>query len=343
MMIMMELSPLRWEVVNLYIYRHWQGLKHKHNNIVIGLGNFDGVHIGHQKLISEVVNLAREIGGTPAVFTFYPHPMAVLDPENCPPLLLSQEAKQKFIARMGVEVLLLVPFDLEFARLSPEGFISDVLNKELAARGVVVGYNYTFGHCGRGTPDLLKEYADRYQYQLRVVPQVTIGGQVVSSSLIREMLVKGQVAEAAKYLGYYPFIEGQVVVGDRRGGRLGFPTANLNIDQTYLVPANGVYSVKVQVDGEAYLGVANIGFKPTFQGKERNIEVHLLDFYQDLYGKHIKVNFIMRLREEKKFTTPSDLIKQIEQDIIQARAGGEGERIKKSTSQYKFNRQRLHK
>jgi len=338
----MGLSPLGWEVVNLYIYRHWQGLKHKHNKIVIGLGNFDGVHIGHQKLISEVVNLAEEIGGTPAVFTFYPHPMAVLHPENCPPLLLSQEAKQKFIARMGVEVLLLVPFDLEFARLSPEDFVNNILSEELAARGVVVGYNYTFGHRGRGTPELLQELAPRYQYQLLVVPRVTVGGQVVSSSLIRELLMKGQVAEAAECLGYYPFIEGQVVAGDRRGGRLGFPTANLNIDQTYLVPANGVYSVKVRVDGETYLGVANIGFKPTFHGKERNIEVHLLDFYQELYGKYIKVSFTMRLREEKKFTTPSELIKQIEQDIIQARAGGKCMRIKKSASQYKFNRQRLH-
>jgi len=307
----------------LYIYRHWQGLKHKHKKLVVGLGNFDGVHIGHQKLISEIVVLAKEIDGTPAVFTFHPHPLAVLYPDNCPPFLLSQEAKQKFIARLNVGVLLLVPFDLEFAKLSPEDFIKTVLYGELGASGVVVGYNYTFGHYGRGTPDLLEEQAAKYNYQLRVVPPVMVEGQVVSSSLIRDLLMKGQVAEAAKFLGYYPFIEGQVVAGERRGGSLGFPTANLDIEQTMLVPANGVYSVKVYVDGETYLGVANIGIRPTFQGKIRNIEVHLLDFYQDLYGKNIKVKFTRRLREEKRFLTSSDLVKQIEQDIIETRTGVE--------------------
>jgi len=142
---------------------------------------------------------------------------------------------------------------------------------------------------------------------------------VVSSTLIRGLLLKGEVAEASRYLGYYPFVEGTVVAGDRRGSKLGFPTANLDIDQNLLVPSNGVYSAMVNVDGDSYYGLANIGTKPTFQGKKRNIEVHLLDFYRDLYGKHIKVSFTRRLREEKKFKTPADLVKQIERDIRQAR------------------------
>ncbi|OPY59087.1 MAG: Riboflavin biosynthesis protein RibF [Pelotomaculum sp. PtaU1.Bin035] len=305
----------------MYVYQHWQGLKYKHSKLVVGLGNFDGMHVGHKILISEVVALAKEINGTPAVFTFYPHPLAVLYPDNCPPLLLSQEAKQRFMARLGVEVLLLVPFNLEFARLSPENFIKTIIHEELGAGGVVVGYNYTFGHHGTGTPDLLKKQASMYYYQLRVVSQVMVGRQVVSSSLIRELLTEGKVTEAAIFLGYYPFIEGQVVAGEKRGGTIGFPTANLDIDQSLLVPANGVYSVKVYFDCETYLGVANVGFKPTFQGKIRNVEVHLLDFCQDLYGKDIKVNFVRRLREEKRFMSSSDLVKQIEQDIIQVRAG----------------------
>lgn len=304
----------------MYVYRHWHGLKDKHKDIVVGLGNFDGVHIGHQKLISELVEMAREVEGTPAVFTFHPHPLAVLSPENSPPLLLSQDSKQKFIARLGVEVLLLVPFDVIFASLSPEDFIKIVLHEELGVRGVVVGYNYTFGHRGRGTPALLEEQSSIYGYQLRVVPPVKVEGQTVSSTLIRGLLMKGEVSEAAKFLGYYPFAEGQVVTGEKRGRTLGFPTANLDIDQTLLVPANGVYMVKVHIDGDTYFGVANIGTKPTFQGKARNIEVHLLDFYQDLYGKHIKVSFTRRLRGEKRFKTPSDLVKQIEQDILEARA-----------------------
>lgn len=304
----------------MYVYRHWHGLKDKHKDIVVGLGNFDGVHIGHQKLISELVEMAREVEGTPAVFTFHPHPLAVLSPENSPPLLLSQDSKQKFIARLGVEVLLLVPFDVIFASLSPEDFIKIVLHEELGVRGVVVGYNYTFGHRGRGTPALLEEQSSIYGYQLRVVPPVKVEGQTVSSTLIRGLLMKGEVAEAARFLGYYPFAEGQVVTGEKRGRTLGFPTANLDIDQTLLVPANGVYMVKVHIDGDTYFGVANIGTKPTFQGKARNIEVHLLDFYQDLYGKHIKVSFTRRLRGERRFKSPSDLVKQIEQDILEARA-----------------------
>lgn len=304
----------------MYVYHHWHGLKGKHNKLVVGLGNFDGVHIGHQKLIFELVALAKEVEGTPAVFTFHPHPLAVLNPENGPPLLLSQESKQKFIARLGVDILLLVPFDVIFASLSPEDFIKTVLHEELGARGVVVGYNYTFGHRGLGTPALLEEMSSRYGYQVRVVPPVMVEGQAVSSTLIRGLLMKGEVAEAASFLGYYPFMEGQVVAGEKRGSTLGFPTANLDIDQTLLVPANGVYSAKVHIDGETYFGVANIGVKPTFQGKIRNIEVHLLDFYQDLYGKNIKVSFTRRLREEKRFKTSSDLVEQIERDILEARA-----------------------
>ena len=304
----------------MYVYHQWQGLRDKHKNLVVGLGNFDGVHIGHQKLISELVSLAKEVGGIPAVFTFHPHPLAVLKPESCPPLLLSQESKQKFIARLGVDILLLAPFDVIFASLAPMDFIETVLHEEIGARGIVVGYNYTFGHRGMGTPALLKEMSSTYGYQVRVVPPVMVEGQAVSSTLIRGLLIKGEVAEAARFLGYYPFMEGQVVAGERRGSTLGFPTANLDIDQTLLIPANGVYSAKVHIDGDTYYGVANIGVKPTFQGKIRNLEVHLLDFYQDLYGKQIKVSFTRRLREEKRFSSPNDLIKQIELDILDARA-----------------------
>lgn len=303
----------------MYIYHHWQGLKRKHEKIVIGLGNFDGVHLGHQKLISEIRLLSKEIGGTPAVLTFHPHPLAVLAPDSCPPMILSQEAKQRLLEKLGVAVLLLVPFDLEFARLAPDDFMHLVLNEGLGVSGVVVGYNFTFGYRGQGTPELLEEQSARHNYRIKVVAPVVVDGQVVSSTLLRELISQGKVTEAAKFLGYYPFVEGPVVTGARRGGGLGFPTANLDLNKKLLVPANGVYAVQVHVDGETYLGVANIGVKPTFQGQIRNIEVHLLDFYQDLYGKNIRVKFTRRLRGERRFNTTSDLVKQIEQDIIQTR------------------------
>lgn len=304
----------------MHLYHHWRGIKGKHNNIVVGLGNFDGLHIGHQKLISDLVALAKKVGGIPAVFTFHPHPLTILNPAKSPPLLLSQEAKQKFFAKLGVEVLLQIPFDLDFAGMSPEDFVKTVLHEELGARAIVIGYNYTFGRYGRGTPALLEGLSHVYGFEVRVIPPIAIEEQPVSSTLIRGLLSSGEVTEAAKYLGYYPFLEGEVVSGEKRGRNLGFPTANLALDHTLLVPANGVYLVKVQIDGECYFGVANIGVKPTFRGSKRNIEVHLLDFYKDLYGVHIKVSFTRRLRKEKKFETASDLVKQIERDILEARA-----------------------
>jgi riboflavin kinase/FMN adenylyltransferase len=305
----------------MYINHEWRGLKNKYKDMVVGLGNFDGVHVGHQKLISELVIIAEMNRSTPVVFTFNPHPLEVLKPGKSPPLLLSQSAKQELIAELGVEVLLQVPFDLEFASQTPENFIKKVLHDEMGARGIVVGYNYTFGYLGRGTPVLMQKLAPIYQYDIKILPPVMVEGQVVSSTLIRSLVLAGKVKEAAKFLGYHPFVEGQVVTGKRRGGSaLGFPTANLNIDENLLVPANGVYLARVYIDGENYLGLANIGIKPTFHDKTRNVEVHLIDFKRDLYGKNIKVSFTKKLREEKKFNTIPDLIKQIEKDISQARA-----------------------
>ncbi|MFZ5634832.1 MAG: bifunctional riboflavin kinase/FAD synthetase [Bacillota bacterium] len=303
------------------VYETWQGIKHKHKNIVVGLGNFDGVHVGHQKLISGLVEEAKRIGGTSAVFTFNPHPMEVLT-GKAPPRLLTQQAKQETIGQLGVDVLLLVPFSLEFASLSPEDFIEKVLVRELDARAVLVGYNYTFGRGGRGTPETLMEGGKRHGFRVYVVPRVTVEGVPVSSTLIRSLLADGEVTAAKKFLGYYPFVEGVVVAGERRGRTLGFPTANLHLEEGLMIPANGVYAAKVQVDGDDYLGVANIGIKPTFHGYNcrPNLEVHLLDFHSDLYGKHIKVFLTGRIRDEKRFSSAGELVEQIRSDISRARA-----------------------
>ncbi|HHU85692.1 MAG: bifunctional riboflavin kinase/FAD synthetase [Pelotomaculaceae bacterium] len=304
----------------MYLYQHWHNLKDKHKNLVVGLGNFDGLHLGHQKLISEVVTMADQLRGTTSIFTFHPHPLTVLNPDNSPPLLLSQESKQKLMAGLGIDLLLMVPFDLAFAGMSPTDFIRNVLHGGLGASVVVVGYNYTFGYRGRGTPELLQSLSKTYGYQVKVIPPIMVDGKIVSSTLIRSLLLKGEVAEAAKFLGYYPFVEGLVVTGDQRGSSLlGFPTANIDINDSVLVPANGVYLAKAQIHGESYLGLANIGVKPTFQVKKRNIEVHILDFCQNLYGESVKVSFIHKIREERRFQTPSELIKQIERDILEAR------------------------
>lgn len=311
----------------MQIYSNWLGLKEKHNNLVVGLGNFDGLHLGHQKLIGDLVARSREVGGIPAVFTFVPHPMEVLKPKEVPPMILSRDVKRKMFADLGIEVLIWVPFTLDFARMSPEDFIVTVLHRHLGVRAVFVGYNYTFGHMGRGTPELMIEYGKNLGFEVKVIKPVTIDGQPVSSTLIRSLLADGEIVEAAKYLGYCPFIEGEVVYGERRGNTLGFPTANIEVESNILVPANGVYSVKVKVGKDIFLGVANIGVKPTFHGRayNRTIEVHLLDFSGNLYGRNIRVYFTRRLRDEKKFHSAGELIEQIQRDINEARADASGQ------------------
>lgn len=298
----------------------FKGLKNKFSNIVVGIGNFDGVHIGHQKLIKQVINTAENIGGTAVVLTFDPHPLAVLSPKDEPPKLLTRQGKEKMIRCLGADVLLSIPFSLDFAKMTAEQFINDILFSELAVKGVVVGYNYTFGNRGKGNVETLKNYTEKYGYTLQIIDPVSIDDQVVSSTLIRKLLLQGDVEKATRFLGYSPLVEGVVVTGDRRGNTIGFPTANLELDNKLLSPANGVYSVYVEINKDSYLGVANIGTKPTFNGQsgKRNLEVHLLDFNNNIYGNKIVVKFLRKLRNEKRFNSVSDLISQINQDIEMA-------------------------
>ncbi|SFG49479.1 riboflavin kinase / FMN adenylyltransferase [Desulfotomaculum arcticum] len=311
----------------MQVYNSWLELKDRYDKLVLGLGNFDGLHLGHQKLISSLVQKARTIGGTPAVFTFVPHPMAVLRPEEAPPLILSPEIKQKMIADLGVEVLIMIPFNIEFSRMGPEDFITMVLHQHLGVHSVFVGYNYTFGYRGMGTPELLKEYGEKLGFEVEVISPVVYKNKPVSSTLIRALIAEGDIAGARELLGYCPIIDGVVVYGEQRGNTLGFPTANLQPGSDYIVPPNGVYSVKVKVNNDLFLGVANIGVKPTFHNNSinRTIEVHLLDYNGNLYGRRIMVYFIRRMRAEKRFNSAGELIAQIQKDISEARRDASGQ------------------
>lgn len=302
------------------IYNQWKNIRNKHKKIVVGLGNFDGVHVGHRKLITSLVLEASRIGGTATVFTFHPHPLEILT-GKAPPKLISQETKQFLFWQLGVEVLLLMPFTLAFAYQSPDEFIERVLVEELDVKAVFVGYNYTFGKDGKGTPTKLIDGGMRYGFSVHVIPPVYLDGLPVSSTLIRNLLADGEVFLAKKLLGDYPFVEGVVTTGEKIGRNMGFPTANLDLKDGLTVPANGVYAVKVQVDGDEYTGVANIGIKPTMlkSSPVPKLEVHLLDFQADLYGKSLKVFFNRRIREEKKFASLDDLAEQIRLDIISTR------------------------
>ncbi|MGQ9512316.1 bifunctional riboflavin kinase/FAD synthetase [Thermodesulfitimonas sp.] len=310
----------------MQVLTSYHGLRHLYRKICLGLGNFDGVHLGHQRLIKRLVEYARQNQGTAAVFTFEPHPAMVLRPEAAPPLLLAPELKQRLIASFGVDILLAVPFTREFALLSPEAFVREVLCAEIGVAAVFVGYNYTFGHRGAGTLETLRELGARYGFTVEVIPPVLVDDQPVSSTLIRGLIAAGKVEEARRYLGYYPVFAGTVVSGAKRGTELGFPTANLEVDSQVLVPANGVYAVKAVVDGEVFLGVANIGICPTFAGNApagRRVEVFLFDFHGDLYGKRLEVTFTRRLREERRFRSVAELVEQIRRDVAAARALGE--------------------
>ncbi len=292
----------------------------RHRNMVIALGNFDGVHLGHRELIRRTIAVAENENYTPAVLTFDPHPMKVLQPDRCPPMLLAKEEKIRLLADLGIQLLVIIPFTRKIARLSPRKFVKNILVDRFQVRAVVAGYNYNFGYRGAGNAGVLSQLAEEFGLRAIIVPLVRCGQVEVSSTLIRRLLLEGKVAEAARFLGYFPYLKARVVAGDRRGRQFGFPTANLALPADLLTPANGVYAVKVSVDGRLFKGVANIGVKPTFHlNRPQNLEVHLFEFNGELYKAEIKVEFIQRIRGEQEFSSVPELVRQIENDAGEAK------------------------
>ena len=289
---------------------------------VITIGNFDGVHIGHQALFHTVIEKAEAINGTAVAMTFEPHPMRVLAPNGHPPLITLYEQKKELIARTGIEVLIRLPFTRAFAAISARRYVEDLLIQRIGAKVVVVGKDYTFGSNREGNLTLLRQWAPELNYEVIVVDWIqapSTATERISSTRIRELVMEGLMEEARKLLGRDYQIRGIVATGRNRGGRLlGFPTANIHL-QDELCPKQGIYAVTVEYEGRTFQGVANIGFSPTFDDHIFTIEVHLLDFNQNIYGKQIRVNFIQRLRDEIKFNSIQALADQIHRDIAQAR------------------------
>jgi riboflavin kinase/FMN adenylyltransferase len=289
---------------------------------VITIGNFDGVHIGHQALLQTVVEKAHMIGGTAVALTFDPHPMRVIGTNGHPPLITMKEQKSELIARTGIEVLVQIPFTLEFASISARSFVEDLLIRRIGMKALVVGNDYTFGRNREGNLDLLKQWAPEMGFDVVVVDWIQstngLSGRI-SSTRVRELVMEGRMEEAKRLLGRNYQIRGLVASGRNRGGRLlGFPTANLNL-QDELSPKQGIYAVTVEHGSQIYQGVANIGYSPTFDDNVFTVEVHLLDFKKSIYGETIRVNFIQRLRDEIKFQSIEALAAQIRKDINKAR------------------------
>ena len=286
---------------------------------VATIGNFDGVHLGHRAILARVCQRARELGGQAVAVTFNPHPVKVLRPEVNLPMLTTRDQKLQLLSESGLDAVVVLPFTQKFAALPAREFVKQYFCDRLKAREVVVGHDYCFGRGREGNIDLLKEMGEIYGFTVQVVWAVEVDGAVVSSSLIRALLRLGKVTEAGRLLGRAYGVIGRVVRGKGRGAKLlGVPTANI-LTPNELLPACGIYAVWVR-RGDAILpGVANLGTCPTFGNAELSLEVHLMEFTGDLYGESLEVQFVTRLREEKRFPTLEALAAQIHADIAAAR------------------------
>ncbi len=304
------------------IFDHLDKIHEPFKNAVITIGNFDGVHIGHQALFHEVIETAETVGGTSIAMTFEPHPIRVLKQNGQPPLITLYEQKAELIERTGIDVLICVPFTRAFASLSADQFIRELLVKKIGMKAIVVGEDYSFGKNREGSIDLLKSYGPDYGFEVILASWIKMSKGFtdrISSTKIRELVIDGHMTEAEKMLGRHYQIRGRVMTGRDRGGKLlGIPTANINLHDE-LCPKTGIYAVTVECRGNHYNGVANIGYSPTFEDHEFTLEVHILDFNDNIYGEKIRVNFIKRLRDEIKFSNISELIDQIKKDIAAAR------------------------
>jgi len=285
----------------------------------VTVGNFDGVHRGHQALVSAVVASARAAGGVSVVLTFDPHPARVLRPAHAPAALTTLAQKEELLAGLNIDRLAVLPFDARLAQLSPEEFARAVLRDTLGAQAVVVGESFRFGHHREGDALALAELGERLGFDVHAHPAVLEGGRPVSSSRIRSELAHGHVGAAADLLGRPYFVDGTVVRGAGRGRTIGVPTANLAAENEIL-PAPGVYAGRCRVAGrEWWPAVANLGRRPTFGGGDLALEAHLIGFDGDLYGSRVRTSFHERLRDEERFPSKEALVARIREDIARAR------------------------
>lgn len=284
-------------------------------NVCVALGNFDGVHLGHKKLVAEMTARAEEVDGTAVVVSFHPHPLKVVRPEAFPLLLTPTAVKAGLLEQYGAEVLLLLPFDTSFASISADDFIEKFLYRGLKAQSIFVGFNFSFGKNGQGTAEYLQEQGQALGIQVNILQPVTVDGETVSSSVIRKCYLQGDMEMARKLLGYAPVISGTVVTGDQRGRTIGFPTANLAPEDDQLIPANGVYLALCRCKSFELPAMVNVGIKPTFGGQETTIEAHILGFSGDVYHQPMTLHLLTRLRSEKRFNGIEELKRQIHIDI----------------------------
>ncbi|MCF6290878.1 MAG: bifunctional riboflavin kinase/FAD synthetase [Desulfobacterales bacterium] len=309
-------------------------------NTCVTIGNFDGVHLGHQMLFSEVVGRAYHDKRVSVAITFDPHPLQVLRPDIGIKMICTFEQKRELIEMAGIDVLVVLPFSREFAATTAEDFVDRILINKIGVNHLVIGYDYAFGKGRQGDSSFLREQGRRKGFPVTVVEPYYVDDLLVSSTMIRELVGQGRMRDVKKLLGRAYQIRGEVQKGRRRGGPVvGFPTANLHISEEDLCPRHGVYVTQVAYGGKCYGGVLNIGYNPTFGEEKLSAETHIFDFNQDIYGHKIKINLLRFLRGERKFAGPAELAAQISLDIEQAREVlAEADKEFRLSCEEKFNR-----
>lgn len=278
------------------------------------LGSFDGVHLGHQQIINSMIKKSKELNARSLVYTFNIHPKTVLDPNNVTPLITSNEKRIDVLRNLDLNFLYLENF-ANISTMTPEDFVKDILVGIFKVKHLFVGYNYHFGYKSMGNSDKLVELGQKYGFGVDVFAPILINEYIVSSSLIRDLINSGQIEKAKDFLGRDYSIAGSVIYGKQIGKRIGVRTANISVDKSFVIPRNGVYFTTSIINGKVYKSLTNIGVNPTFKGSSLNIETHLLDFNEEIYGSNIEIFFSKRTRDEKTFESTEDLLKQINTDI----------------------------
>lgn len=279
----------------------------------VALGSFDGLHSGHLSFVNKIIELANENKGKSIVYTFKNHPRTLIKGATPPKLLMDNESKEEILEALGVDLIYFEEFNEEYMKLTPEGFIKYLCEK-FKVKGIVVGFNYRFGYKNVGNIEMLKELSTKYGYEFYVMEPCNYEDEVISSTRIRNELLSGNVDKAMKMLNRPYCIKGKVVHGKKLGRAIGFPTANLDYSKEALIPKKGVYYTNVQWQGKIYKGITSVGNNPTVNGDKLTIETYILDFNNDLYGHNIKVYFIKKIRDEKKFNSIDDLVIQLKKD-----------------------------
>jgi riboflavin kinase / FMN adenylyltransferase len=302
----------------MHVFHGIEAVQRKLKNPAITIGNFDGVHKGHQALFQRVKQLAEALNGESVVVTFDPHPLEVLFPQKTPSFITSHRHKLDLIASCGIDATIVIPFDHKFAQMSAREFVEAILVEKIGAKAIVVGHDYRFGNSREGDIAFLSRLGEQYGFKVETVSGLMVNDTVVSSTAIRQMIASGNIKEANKLLGRFFEVAGTVIPGRKRGVGLGFPTANIRMP-AITSPLTGVYVIQAEVDGKTYGGAANLGYNPTFGDNDLSLEAHLFDFDQDIYGKHITIRFVDRLRDELRFSNPDELATQIRKDVDTAK------------------------